>query len=342
MKAVRFVGVNQPLEMQEVPIPSIGPKDVLIKVKAAGICHSDAHYRSGVSYAPAPLTFGHEIAGIVEQVGSQISNVQPGDRVCLHYLVTCGECYYCTSGHEQFCAQGKMLGHHIDGGYAEYIAVPARNVVQLPDVIPFEQGATLMCASATAFHALMKARIRPGDKAAIFGIGGLGFSAVQLARAFGATMVFAVDIIEAKLKLAQDFGAIPINGNQVDVVQEIKNYTDGRGADIAIEMIGLPHTQKQALECTGPLGRAVMVGLSSKDIQLNIYKDILGNETELIGSNDHLLHELPKLIDFVAENILDVSKVVSKTIPLDADAINATLDALERFDSGVRTVIVMD
>jgi propanol-preferring alcohol dehydrogenase len=341
MKAVRFVGVNKPLEMQEIPVPEIGDRDILVKVKAAGICHSDAHYRAGISPVSfTPLTLGHEVAGFVEKIGANVTNVKINDRVCLHYLITCGDCYYCSTGNEQFCSQGRMIGHHANGGYAEYIAIPARNAIHLPDEIPFEQGATLMCASATAFHALLKSRIRPGDKVAVFGVGGLGQSAVQLAKAFGATTVFAVDINEDKLKLAAKYGAKPMNGKQIDPVKEIRKLTDGNGADVAIEMIGLLQTQKQALQCVGPMGRVVLVGLSDKNLMVHTYSEILGNEVELIGSNDHRLQELPKLIEFVSEKMLDVSKVVTRTIPLDENEINRTLDALEKFDAGVRTVIV--
>lgn len=342
MKAVRLTGIKQPLELQEIPIPEIGDFDILVKVKAAGICHSDAHYRAGISAVGfTPITLGHEVAGIVEKTGRLVTSINVGDRVSLHYLITCGNCYYCVSGNEQFCEQGKMIGHHSNGGYAEYIAVPARNAILLPDEIPFEQGATLMCASATAFHSLMKSRIKPGDRVAIFGVGGLGQSAVQLARAFGSPEVYAIDINERKLEFAANYGAIPLNGKTQDVVSVIKKNTGRKGVDVAIEMIGLPQTQKQAIQCVGPLGRVVLVGLSGKPIEVDTYHEVLGNEVEIIGSNDHLLHELPKLIRFAQKKILDTSKVVTHTIPLDADAINQVLDAMDQFSSeAIRTVIV--
>lgn len=342
MKAVRLTQIHQPLELQEIPVPEIGDKDILVKVKAAGICHSDAHYRAGLSAVGfLPITLGHEVAGVVEKAGKNVTNVKVGNRVALHYLVTCGECYYCNSGNEQFCKHAKMLGHHIDGGYAEYIAVPSKNAVILPDVIPFEQGATLMCASATSFHALVKSRIKAGDTVAVFGVGGLGQSAIQLAKAFGALKVFAIDVNEEKLALAKQHGAIPINGKTEEVVKTIKSQTNGNGVDVAIEMIGLAQTQRQAIESAGVMGRVVFVGLSNKPIEVNTYSDILGNEVELIGSNDHHLQELPKLLEFVKDGQLDTSKVVSKTIPLDADAINAALDELETFKGkAIRTVIV--
>lgn len=341
MKAVRFIGVNQPLQMQEIPVPEIGERDVLVKVKAAGVCHSDAHYRAGISpVRPVPLTLGHEVAGIVEKVGAQVRSVKVGDRVCLHYNLSCGDCYHCSTGNDQFCEKVLMIGHYTNGGYAEYIALPARNAIPLPDEIPFEQGATLMCASATAFHALRKSRIKGGETVAIFGAGGLGQSAIQLAKAFGAVEVYAVDINEDKLKLAQQYNAIPINAKQVDPVAEIKRLTNNKGVDVAIEMIGLPQTMKQALQVAGVMARVVIVGLSNKSLEIQTYTELLGNEVELIGSNDHHLQELPLLVDLARRKILDISQVVTKTIPLDADAINAALDNLEKFGGDVRTVIV--
>ncbi|MFN3492292.1 MAG: alcohol dehydrogenase catalytic domain-containing protein [Anaerolineales bacterium] len=340
MKAVRFVGVNQALEMQDIPTPEIGERDILVKVKAAGICHSDAHYRAGISpVKPVPLTLGHEVAGVVEKIGKQATNVKVGDRVCLHYNITCGDCYHCSTGNDQFCEKVLMLGHYANGGYAEYIAVPARNAICLPDEIPFEQGATLMCASATALHALKKSRIKAGEKVAIFGAGGLGQSAIQLAKAFGAIEVYAVDINQDKLNLAKEYGAVPVNAKQVNPVDEIKKLTNNKGVDVAIEMIGLSQTMKQAIQIAGVMGRVVIVGLSSQPIEVNTYTEILGNEVELIGSNDHHLAELPLLIDLARRKILDTSKIVTKTIPLDAEEINQALDDLENFSGDVRTVI---
>ncbi len=341
MKAVRMIGAGQPLELHEIPMPAIGERDILVRVRAAGICHSDVHYRAGRSpVRPLPMTLGHEVAGVVEQIGSQVSSVKVGDRVCLHYNITCGDCYYCSTGNEQFCPQVLMLGHYTSGGYAEYIAVPARNAIALPDEIPFEQGATLMCASATAFHALRKSRLKAGESAAIIGVGGLGMSAIQLARAFGALDVFAVDINAEKLQLAAHYGAIPVNARQVDPVAEIRRLMDGRGVDVAIELIGLPQTMQQTVRCLGVMGRAVIAGIGDRPLEIDTYRELLGNEAEIIGSNDHLLQELPLLVEMARRKVLDTSRVVTRTVPLDADAINATLDALEQWSGDVRTVIV--
>jgi propanol-preferring alcohol dehydrogenase len=340
VKAVRLIKLGQALEMHEVPMPSVGAKDVLVKVKAAGICRSDVHYRAGVSPVyPLPLTLGHEVAGVVEEVGAEVTNVNVGDRVCLHYLVTCGDCHYCAMGNEQFCTTGSMIGKYQDGGYAEYIAVPSRNAVPLPDEIPFEQGAIMMCSSATSLHALSKAGMNPGESVAVFGVGGLGISAIQLARAFGALDVYAVDINADKLKLAESYGAIAVNAREADPVAEIRRLTGGQGVDVALELVGLPQTIEQAVHSLGVFGRAVLVGIAEHPFELNSYHDIIPKEAQIIGCSDHLLSELYLLIEWVRRGVLDLSSVTTRTIPLDAEAINTALDALEAFGPDVRTVI---
>ncbi len=341
MKAVRLVKIAQPLQSQEIPTPKNGDYDVLVRVKAAGICHSDAHYRAGRStMGPMPITLGHEIAGVVEEAGSKVTTVKPGDRVCLHYLQSCRDCYPCSTGNEQFCPQGSMLGHHCDGGYAEYIAVPGRNALLLPEEIPFEQGAILMCSSATSFHALRKGRLKAGETVALFGIGGLGISAVQLAFALGALKVYAVDINSDKLALAAQYGAVPLNAGRQDPIEEIRRRTQGKGVNVALELIGLPQTMRQAVQSLGIMGRAVIAGLSNQPMEIDTYGEILGKEAEIIGTNDHLLQELPLLIELARRGKLDLSKVVTRTVPLEADAINGVLDELENFGNHIRTVIV--
>ena len=342
MKAVRLIKPGARLELQEVPVPRPGPRDVLVQVKAAGICHSDAHYRAGKSRVqPLPLTLGHEMAGVVAETGAEVSRLKAGDRVCIHYLATCGDCAYCNEGSEQFCDTGEMIGKLRDGGYAEYICVPARSVFLLPEKIPFAQGAIMMCSSATSLHALNKARMRAGETVAVFGAGGLGVSAVQLARAFGAREVYAVDIKPGKLEFAKSLGAIPIDAAKTDAVAEIKRLTGGRGVDVALELIGLPLTMQQAVKSLAIKGRAMLVGITEKNFEVAPYVDVLGKEAEIIGVSDHLAMELPLLIEWVRQGKLDLTKVITETVPLEAGAINETLDRLEKFGDAVRTVITM-
>jgi len=340
MKAVRLIKIGQPLQLREIPVPAVGEEEVLVRITAAGICHSDVHYRAGTSsVGPLPHTLGHEIAGVVEEIGESVTSVAAGDRACLHYLITCGNCDYCRTGKEQFCEDATMLGKDCDGGYAEYIVVPARNAVPLPDEIPFEHGAVLMCSSATVFHALHKAGWKPGETVAVFGAGGLGMSAIQLANACGALEVYAVDINEQRLSLAEEYGAIPIDAQRCDPVARLHRSTGGKGVDVTLELVGLPQVIRQAVQSLAPFGRAVLVGITDQLFSVDSYREILGKEVQIIGSSDHLLQELPILIEFVRQGTLDLSRVVTETVPLEPSVINDALDTLEEFAEGVRTVI---
>jgi len=341
MKAIRLLKPGSPLEAQEISIPSVDARDVLVRVKAAGICHSDAHYRAGISpVGPLPLTLGHEVAGVVEKTGADVKGFTIGDRVCVHYLATCGRCAFCQAGLEQFCETAQMIGKHRDGGYAEFIAVPERSVFRLPDEIPFEQGAILMCSSATSLHALHKARLRPGETVAIFGAGGLGISAVQLAQVLGAARVFAIDINPRKLELAERFGAISVNASTGDPVEKILELTVGRGVDVALELVGLPVTMRQAVQSLAILGRAALVGLTQKTLQVAPYSEILNKEAEIIGVSDHLASEIPFLLDWARAGKLDLAHGVIRTVSLEAAAVNRVLDGLEEFGDDVRVVII--
>jgi len=341
MRAVRLVRPGSPLELQEVPMPQVGARDVLVRVKAAGICRSDLHYRAGVSPVhPLPLTLGHEVAGIVEAAGKSVTHVRAGDRVSLHYLTSCGDCQYCTAGTEQFCTSGSMIGKFRDGGYAEFILVPARSAVPLPDDIPFEQGAIMMCSSATSLHALIKAGLKPGESVAVFGVGGLGISAVQIARAFGALDVYAVDVSADKLRLAEAQGAIAVHARDCDPCEEISRLTGGRGVDVALELVGLAETARQAVLSLAVFGRAILVGLTDESFELNSYRDVILKEAQIIGCSDHLLSEMPLLVKLVRSGSLDLSSVITRTVPLEAAAVNDVLDGLETFGPDVRVVIV--
>ena len=267
MKSIRLTAIGSPLEEQGIETPPVGERDVLIRVRAAGICHSDAHYRAGVSPVKLPLTLGHEVAGVVERIGAEVTNFKAGHRVCVHYLVTCGECAFCRAGSEQFCPSAEMIGKHRDGGYAEFIVVPERSVFVLPGEIPFEQGAIMMCSSATSLHALKKARLAAGETVAIFGVGGLGISAIQLARHLGARKVFAIDINPRKLELAERFEAIAINAAAGDPVEQLREITNGRGVNVALELVGLPVTMRQAVQSLATLGRAALVGLTKESFE---------------------------------------------------------------------------
>ena len=340
MKAVRLVQPGSPLELHDIPLPQTGDDDALVRVKAAGICHSDAHYRAGISRVhPLPLTLGHEVAGVIEAIGRNVKHLSIGERVCLHYMATCGACGWCAKQNEQFCETGAMIGKSRDGGYAEFIGIPARSVFTLPDEIPFEHGAIMMCSSATSLHALNKARMKPGESVAIFGAGGLGLSAIQLAKALGASEIFAVDIQPNKLDLARSFGAVPINARTDDPVKLIRDHTGGQGVDVALELIGLPLTMQQSVRSLAKQGRAALAGITEKSFGVSPYHELINREAEIIGVSDHLAIEIPLLLEFARSGKLSLSNVVTHTVPLDAKAINGVLNGLEHFGEDARVVI---
>jgi D-arabinose 1-dehydrogenase-like Zn-dependent alcohol dehydrogenase len=340
MRAVRLTQAGKPLQEAEVDRPEIGASDVLIRVAACGICHSDEHYRAGISRIDRlPVTLGHEIAGWIEEVGTDIKHVRPGDRVCVHYLAHCGTCEFCVRGMEQFCRTVQMIGKHRDGGYAEFINVPGRNAFVLPDEIPFEIGAIMMCSSATAFHALNKARLKPGESIAIFGFGGLGFSAVQLARAFDCDQIYVVEINPAKLASAKTLGAITIDANKGNPVEQITDATNGKGVDVSVELIGSAKTMRQAVQCLGVLGRAALVGLTAESMAIYPYSELINKEIEIIGVSDHLAAELPTLIEFARSGKLRFPPDALRFVDRDAEQINASLDGFRNSIDHIRTVI---
>ncbi len=340
MRAVQLIQTGTLLENKDLPVPEIGAQDALIRVAAAGVCHSDAHYRAGISTIDnLPVTLGHEVAGRVQRVGAKVTHIAPGDRVCLHYLVHCGSCEYCRRGLEQFCTTVQMIGKHRDGGYAEFIEVPARNAFELPDEISFEVGAIMMCSSATALHALNKARLRSGESIAIFGFGGLGFSALQLAQALGCGQIFVVEINQAKLVSAAKLGAVAIDPNAGDPVEQIKEATNGKGVDVSLELIGSARTMRQAVQCLGVLGRAALVGLTAESMSIFPYSEIINKEAEVIGVSDHLASEIPSLIEFARSGKLSFPQDSIQAVDLDAGQINSALDRLQDSIDHVRTVI---
>jgi propanol-preferring alcohol dehydrogenase len=343
MRAVQLVEIGKPLELREITRPEPGPGEVRVRVLAAGICHSDAHYRAGTaSVGFLPITLGHEIAGVVDYTGPSVESVSVGDRVALHYLFTCGQCDYCARGLEQFCPKGRMVGKHANGGYAEYVVAPARNAIPIADSLSPEAAAIMMCSTATAFHALRKARMSAGDRVAVFGAGGLGMSAIQLAQACGAAEVFAVDIDPGKLEAAEAYGARPIDPVRGAPERQLHDSTHGRGVDVALEFAGLPTTQAQAVASLAVQGRAALAGITGSPFAVESYPTLINREAEIVGVSDHLRGELITLMELARRGLLDLESVITDRVALDADQINSRLDALAAFRGSTRSVIVLD
>ena len=303
MKAMRLLAAGERLRMMEVPDPKPRAGEIVIDVRAAGMCHSDAHYRAGRGRINLPLTLGHEAAGVVSAVGSNVTTVREGDRVAAHYLV----------------ANGDMFGKEIDGGYAQRMLMPAENAVAIPKDIPFDQAAIMMCSTATVYHALRLAPLRPGESVAILGFGGLGFSALQIAKKLGAARIVAVDSVPSKLELARSLGA----------------ETELKDIDVALELSGNEQVCLDGLRALKPGGRIVFVAINLRSLTIDPYADVLGRERRIIGCSDHTREELVELMEMRP----DLSGAITRRVAFEESAINDVLDELDRGTSHIRTVI---
>lgn len=342
MKAAIFLGPNQPLRIDSWPVPAIKPDEVLVKVAACGVCHTDLHYIDhGVpTFKKPPLILGHEPSGIVAQAGVEVRNFKEGDRVLLPAVLTCGRCEYCRTGRENICSTMSMFGNNVDGAYAEYVAAPAKDVFHLPEEIPLEEGAIIADAISTPYHAVKnRAEVKAGDTVVVFGCGGVGINVVQVAAAFGG-IVIAVDISDKKLEWAKKFGATyTVNSSKVENVgKEIKKLTGG-GADIAIEAIGRPQTIEAAFGSLRKGGRLVVVGYSAEDIKLSAAK-IMYFEMEIRGSLGCRPVDYPRLIELCRIGKIKVKELVTHKFPL--EQINDAFELLRRRDeNSLRSIIVL-
>lgn len=338
MKAAVFYGPDQPLKVEEVPDPTPGPEEVLVKVAGCGVCHTDLHYIDhGVpTFKQPPLILGHETSGTIAGIGSGVGGWQEGDRVLLPAVYGCGQCAMCRTGRENVCERMVMFGNNVDGGYAEYILAPAKDVLALPEEIPLVAGAIIADAVTTPFHAVVnRGRVRPGDRVVVFGCGGIGLNVVQIAAALGASVI-AVDIIDEKLQWAQRLGAEKtLNSKEYERVdKEIRKLTGG-GADIGFEAIGNPTTQAQTFASLRTGGRFVMVGYSAEKMSLDAGR-VMYREMEIIGSLGCRAVDYPRVLDLARLGKIKVEELVTATYPL--DEINSAFDGLRRGE-GIRSVV---
>lgn len=241
MHAARLIEPGKPLRIDELPVPEPSPDEVLIRVHACGLCGTDVHLAvdGTLPVARTPITLGHEAAGVVAGLGSAVSSLSEGDRVAVFPASSCGSCRLCRCGRESLCDRSEVFGMMRDGALAEYFTAPARAVMALPEAVPFDIGAVITDGVATPFHALRsRGCLRPGETVGVFGCGGLGTHAVQLARMMGATCIVAVDTNAAALGRALELGAdVAINPRDADVAREIRAQVGG--LDLALEFVGL-------------------------------------------------------------------------------------------------------
>jgi len=269
MKAAVLHAFKTPLSLEEVARPETGADEVLIEVEVCGVCHSDLHVADGdwtqlAGIVKKPLILGHEIVGRVVERGAAVQSIQVGDRVGVPWVQwTCGQCEFCQEGNENLCLQQRITGVMVDGGYAEFAKAPASHVVKIPETLCSEQAAPLLCAGVTVHRALKQAKIRAGQRLAVFGVGGLGHIAVQLARTAGAE-VTAIDISEEKLALARSLGAVrTLNAATSNVVREVRA---SGGVHVALVTSAAKSAYDTAFYCLRATGTLLAVGLPTQDI----------------------------------------------------------------------------
>ncbi|MCL4512923.1 MAG: zinc-binding dehydrogenase [Candidatus Eremiobacteraeota bacterium] len=338
MKAAVFYGKNEPLKIEEVPVPDTAQDEILVQVAACGVCHTDLHYLDhGVpTFKTPPLILGHEASGIVSKCGSSVKEFKPGDRVLLPAVYACGRCFYCRKGRENICQSMIMLGNNVDGAYSEYVKIPSKDAFHLPEEIPLIEGAIIADAISTPFHAVKnRAKVQPGDTVAVFGCGGVGINVIQMAAAAGGTVI-AVDRLPHKLELAKGFGAqYVIHSGEKDARKEIKKITNG-GADTAIEAIGNPEVMTLAFESLRPGGRLCIIGYSDQNVLFSAAK-IMYREMEIVGSLGCPPIEYPRVIEMVRSGKIKAAPLVTHRFPL--SQIDKAFDLLRKGE-GIRSVVI--
>jgi 6-hydroxycyclohex-1-ene-1-carbonyl-CoA dehydrogenase len=339
MRAAVFHGSGRPLAVGEVPDPIPGPGDALVKVAACGFCHTDLHYldHSVPTAKTPPLILGHEISGTVEELGPESSARSVGDRVLVPSVVPCGSCEYCRSGRGNICPRLVMPGNHIDGGFAQYVRIPARDLVLLPDDLDLARSAVIADALTTPYHAVVhRARVRSGEWVVVVGCGGVGINAVQFAAAAGANVV-AVDLRAEKRVTARRLGACETMdpAEFPDLGREVRRRSGG-GADVALEVVGKPETVTLALSTLRRGGRLCVVGYSDSVAPIPLNR-LMYFEYEIVGSLGCRPVDYPRVIEMVRRGHVSLDAVVTGTLPL--DRIGEAAEDL-RNGRGLRTLIV--
>lgn len=358
MRAAIFVGAEQPLVIEDVTPLAPGASDVVVRIGASGVCHSDLSIVHGYLPLPPNVVLGHEGTGVVEAVGESVTRVKPGDRVIASFVPACGSCFHCLHEQSNLCeAAGSLMfvprANRADGAatfaftglgtFAEQMTVNESSVVRIETDLPDEYLALIGCGVTTGVGAALNtAKVRPGSTVAVIGCGGVGQAVIQGARIAGASRIVAVDPVELKRKSAEQLGATDlVDPGQGDAVAQVQAITGGRGVDYAFEVIGLPETITQAYQMARRGGTAVVVGMPRSDAQVSLSAfGLFYDEKRILGcvyGSSQVRRDFPRFIGLVESGRLDLAAMVSRRIKL--DEVN---DAFRAMESGevIRSVIV--
>jgi len=360
MKAAVFREANTPMEIEEVQISKPGPREVLVKTMASGICHSDMHMYNGTYPCRVPTILGHESAGVVEQVGADVHYVKPGDHVITCLSAFCGHCEYCLTGHMSLCSGAETQRGQEDeprlakgseainqfanlSGFAEMMLVHEHALVKIREDMPLDRAALIGCGVTTGFGAAIHtAGVEPGSTVAVIGCGGVGLSAVNGAAIAGAARVIAVDMVPSKLELARKFGATDaVNARDGDPVEAVREMTGG-GVHYSFEAIGLKATAEQAFRMLRRGGTATVIGMIPPGDMVALHGPDFLQEKRIQGSamgSNRFRVDMPRFVDFYLAGKLHLDDLVSNRIPL--DQVNAGMAELETGEVA-RSVIIME
>jgi succinate semialdehyde reductase (NADPH) len=365
MKAAVLSEIGGPLAIEDIPQPHPKAGEVLVRVAACGVCHTDLHVIKGEVAFPLPAVLGHEISGVVAEVAADVRAVRPGDAVVCSFIMPCGVCYYCVRGRDDLCetffamnrlkgalydgqsrlrrADGAALAMYSMGGLAEYAVVPATDVFPAPAGVPLTDACILGCAMMTAYGALKnQAQLRPNESVAVVGTGGVGSNVVQLARVFGAAPIIAVDVRDDKLAAAKQLGATHgINAATTDVLAEVGAITGGRGVDVAIEALGRPETVVNAFMMTRDGGRAVVIGIAPGAATAGIeITRLVRRGIAIMGSyGSRVRTDMPDVLGLAAHGLISVSRPITRRYRL--DQAGEAYAALDRGEIVGRAIVEM-
>jgi len=325
MKAAILRKPNTPLSIEEVPMPIISHGEILVKVAACGVCHTDLHYidHGVLTFMAPPIILGHEASGIVEIGGHTVKN---GQRVLIPSVFACGKCKFCLDGRENICKTMIMPGNHINGAFAQYIKVPEKDVLILPKEIPLEEACIISDAISTPYHAVInRAKVKPSENVFVLGCGGVGINVVQIAALLGATII-ACDTNDAKLEKALELGAkYAVNPHKTDVRDFLKQ--NKLKIDVAFEVIGNPKTIEEAYKLLGIGGRLCVIGYTNHNININPAK-IMFQEQEIFGSLGCSAKDYPKIFELVISGKIKLDTLISNRYEL--ENINHAFDEMRK------------
>lgn len=365
MRAAVFTQPNQPMTVEELVTPQPRDREVRVKVAACGVCHTDLHVLKGEVAFPTPSVLGHEVSGVVDAIGPGVTNVGVGDRVVCSFIMPCGACAYCVRGREDLCetffAYNRLKGQLYDGttrlgrpdgtpiamysmgGLAEYAVTPDTSVFRLPESVPLTDAAIVGCSIFTAYGAVRnQADIRPGQRVAVFAVGGVGTQVLQMARAFGASQVIAVDIRGDKLEMALDMGATDVvNSATEDALARVRELTGGRGVDVAIEALGSPVTVRQAFGSVRDGGKVVLIGIAAAgvEVSLEITRFVRRGVTVVGSYGAKARSDMPEVVELVRRGTVDTSAPITRRYTL--DQVNEAYAALATGEIVGRAIIEM-